>query len=206
MLRGGPPEGLSPGDRGPVAQWPGDRPPAPYKKCLPPPPGRSFGARNFQKKERGAGKVKRRSPAGFLACWSAKEGQKFPGKRKRLPVMDASSVHPFPWTDRMIDQALTCMLEVVRGSRDDPLDKENIRQAVIICRSTSTRSSHSSLLQEVTVGQLTQLLTDMRQRYVRICELADNPRTICFSPRYCRIVITPDDAAHHIFVRFSSYF
>src|SRR6266540_2679656 len=52
---------------GPVARPPGDRPPAPYKMCLPP-PGRSFGARNFQKKERGVGKVKRRSPAGFLAC------------------------------------------------------------------------------------------------------------------------------------------
>src|SRR5438132_14380434 len=86
--------------------------------------------------------------------------------------MAASSVHPFPWTDRMIGQALTCMMEVVEGGRDDPLDKENIRQAVIICRLNSTRSSHSSLLQEVTVGQLTQLLTDMRQRYVRICELA----------------------------------
>src|SRR6266540_2316203 len=86
-----------PGDRTPVAQWPGDRvffakfprletskcsaealggacrpatgrqAPCPYKMCLPP-PGRSFGARNFQKKERGVGKVKRRSPAGFLAC------------------------------------------------------------------------------------------------------------------------------------------
>ena len=66
--------------------------------------------------------------------------------------MAASSVPPFPWTDRMIGQALTCMLEVVRGGRDDPLDKENIRQAVTICRSTSTRSSHSSLLQEVMVG------------------------------------------------------
>ena len=61
---------LSPGGRAtgtPVARWPGDRPPAPYKMCLPP-TGRSFGARNFQKKERGVGKVKRRSPAGFLAC------------------------------------------------------------------------------------------------------------------------------------------
>src|SRR5438128_7438145 len=112
------------------------------------------------------------------------------GREKRLPVMAASSVPPFPWTDRMIGQALTCMFEVVRGGRDDPLDKENIRQAVTICR-----SSHSSLLQEVTVGQLTQLLTDMRQRYVRICELADQPRTICFSPRYRRIVMTPENAS-----------
>ena len=119
--------------------------------------------------------------------------------------MAASSVHPFPWTDRMIGQALTCMLEVVRGGRDDPLDEENIRQAVIICRSTSTRSSHSSLLQEVTVGQLTQLLTDMRQRYVRICELADQPRTIYFSLRYRRIVMSPEDAAQHILVRYSSF-
>src|SRR5881394_2761102 len=105
------------------------------------------------------------------------------GREKRLPVMAASSVPPFPWTDRMIGQALIYMLEVVRGRRDDPLDKENIRQAVIICKSTATRSSHSSLLQEVTVGQLTQLLTNMRQKYVRICELADQPRTICFSLR-----------------------
>ena len=127
------------------------------------------------------------------------------GREKRLPLMAASSVPPFPWTDRMIGQALTCMLEVVRGGRDDPLDEENIRQAVTICRSTSTRSSHSSLLQEVTVGQLTQLLTNMRQRYVRICELADQPRTICFSPRYRRIVMTPEDAAQHILVCYSSY-
>src|SRR6266508_1727698 len=41
--------------------------PLPTIKCVCP-PGRSFGARNFQKKERGVGKVKRRSPAGFLAC------------------------------------------------------------------------------------------------------------------------------------------
>src|SRR5438105_1601874 len=62
------------------------------------------------------------------------------GREKRLPVMAASSVPPFPWTDRMIGQALTYMLEVVRGGLDDPLDKENIRQAVTICRSTSTSS------------------------------------------------------------------
>src|SRR5438034_11586409 len=80
------------------------------------------------------------------------------GREKRLPLMAASSVPPFPWTDRMIGQALTCMLEVGLGGRDDPLDEENIRQAVTICRSTSTRSSHSSLLQEVTVGQLTHSL------------------------------------------------
>src|SRR6266540_2255286 len=103
------------------------------------------------------------------------------GREKRLPVMAASSVPPFPWIDRMIGQA------------------------VIICRSTSTRSSHSSLLQEVTVSQLTQLLTDMRQRYVRICELADQPRTICFSPRYRRIFMSPEDAAQHILVCYSSY-
>src|SRR6266498_3244173 len=127
------------------------------------------------------------------------------GREKRLPFMAASSVPPFPWTDRMIAQALTCMLEVVRGDRDDPFDEENIRQAVIICRSTSTSSSHSSLLQQVTIGQLTQLLMDMRQRYIRICELAYHPRTICFSPRYRRIVMSPEDAAQHILVCYSSY-
>ena len=52
--------GLSPGGRATG--------PLPPIKCVCPPPGRSFGARNFQKKERGAGKVKRRSPAGILAC------------------------------------------------------------------------------------------------------------------------------------------
>src|SRR6266540_1013557 len=81
------------------------------------------------------------------------------GREKRLPLMAASSVPPFLWIDRMIAQALTCMLEVVRGGRDGRFDEENIRQAVIICRSTSTSSSHSSLLQQVTVGQLTQLLS-----------------------------------------------
>src|SRR5438105_4297825 len=126
-------------------------------------------------------------------------------REKRLPVMAASSVPSFPWTDRMIGHALTCMLEGVRGGRDDPLGRGNIRPAVIICRSTATRSSHSSLLQEVTVGQLTQLLTDMRQRYIRICELADQPRMICFSPRYRRIVMSPEDAAQHILVCYSSY-
>src|SRR5438132_1204966 len=131
------------------------------------------------------------------------------GREKRLPLMAASSIPPFSWTDRMIGQAQTCMLEVGLGDRDDPLDEENIRQAVIICRSTSTRSSHSSLhsslLQEVTVGQLTQLLTDMHQRYIRICELADQPQTICFSPRYRKIVMSPEDAAQHILVCYSSY-
>src|SRR6266498_2443901 len=116
------------------------------------------------------------------------------GREKRLPLMAASSVPPFPWTDRMIAQPLTCMLEVVRGGRDDPFNEENIRQAVIICRSTSTSSSHSSLLQQVTVGQLTQLLMDMRQRYVRLCELVDHPSTIDFSQRYRKIVISPEDA------------
>src|SRR6266540_16378 len=56
-------------------------------------------------------------------------------RENRLPLMAASSVPPFPWTDRMIDQALTCTLEVVRGGRDDPFNEDNIRQAVTTCRS-----------------------------------------------------------------------
>src|SRR5438105_1818874 len=106
----------------------------------------------------------------------------------------------------MIDQALTCMLEVVRGGRDDPFDGDNIRQAVITCRSRAMSSSNTSLLQQVTIGQLTQLLMDMRQRYVRICELADYPRTVGFSQRYHKIIMSPEDAAQHILVRYSSIY
>src|SRR6266542_5895145 len=119
--------------------------------------------------------------------------------------MASSSDPPFPWTDRMIDQALTCTLEVVRGDRDDPFDEDNIRQAVTTCRSRTTSSSNTSPLQQVTVGQLTQLLIDMRQRYVRICELADHPCTVDFSKRYHKIVMSPEDAAEHILVRYSSF-
>src|SRR6266498_5221231 len=107
-----------------------------------------------------------------------------PHREKSASLMAASSAPPFPWTDRMIDQALTCTLEVVRGGRDDPFDEDNIRQAVTTCRSRAMSSSNSSLLQQVTIGHLTQLLMDMRQRYVRICELADYPRTVGFSQRY----------------------
>src|SRR5207237_5316907 len=109
-------------------------------------------------------------------------------REKRLPLMAASSVPPFPWTDRMIDQALTCTLEVVQGGRDDPFDEDNIRQAVTTCRSRATSSSNTSPLQQVTVSQLTQLLMDMHQRYVRICALANHPRTVGFSQRYHKIV------------------
>ena len=85
---------------------------------------------------------------------------------KSTPLMAASSAPPFPRTDRMIDQALTCTLEVTRGGQDDPFDEDNIRQPVTACRSRLMSSSNSNLLQQVTVGQLTQLLMDMRQRYV----------------------------------------
>src|SRR6266542_6267078 len=119
--------------------------------------------------------------------------------------MASSSDPPFPWTDRMIDQALTCTLEVVRGDRDDPFDEDNIRQAVTTCRSRATSSSNTSLLQQVTVGQLMQLLKDMRQRYVRISELADHPWVVGFSQRYHKIVMSPEDAAQHILVRYSFF-
>src|SRR5438105_12413864 len=119
--------------------------------------------------------------------------------------MATSSVPPFPWTDRMIDQALTCTLEVTRGGQDDPFDEDNIRQPVTACRSRLMSSSNSNLLQQVTVGQLTQLLMDMRQRYVRICELADHPRIVGFSKRYHKIVMSLEDAAQYILVRYSSF-
>ena len=124
---------------------------------------------------------------------------------KSVPLMASSSDPPFPWTDRMIDQALTCTLEVTRGGRDDPFDEDNIRQAVTACRSRPMSSSNSNLLQQVTVGQLTQLLMDMRQRYVRICELAYHPCTVDFSKRYHNIVMSPDDAVQHILVCYSSF-
>ena len=120
--------------------------------------------------------------------------------------MAASSVPPFPWTDRMTHQSLTCTLEVVRGGRDDPFNEDNIWQAVTTCRSRAPSSSNSSLLQQVTIGQLTQLLMDMRQRYVRICELADHPRTVGFSQRYHKIVMNPEDAIQHILVRYSTFY
>ena len=126
-------------------------------------------------------------------------------REKSAALMAASSAPPFPWIDRMIDQALTCTLEVVRGGREDPFNEDNIRQAVATCRSRATGSSNTSLLQQVTGDQLTQLLMDMRQRYVRICELADHPRTVGFSKRYHKIVMSPEDAAQHILVRYSSF-
>src|SRR6266540_6913595 len=126
-------------------------------------------------------------------------------REKSAPLMAASSAPPFPWTDRMIDQTLTCTLEVVRGGRDDPFDEDNIRQAVTTYRSRATSSSNTSLLQQVTVGQLMQLLMDMRQRYVRICELVDHPCTVGFSKRDHKIVMSPEDAAQHILVHYSSF-
>ena len=128
-----------------------------------------------------------------------------PHREKSASLMAASSAPPFSWTDHMIDQTLTCTLEVVRGGRDDPFDEDNIRQAVTTCRSRATSPSNASLLQQVTVSQLTQLLMDMRQRYVRICELADHPCTVGFSKRCHKIVMSPEDAAQHILVRCSSF-
>src|SRR6266540_3583907 len=123
-----------------------------------------------------------------------------PHGEKSAPLMAASSAPLFPWIDHMIDQALSCTLEVVRGDRDDPFDEDNIRQAVTTCRSRATSSSNTSLLQQVTVGQLTQLLMDMHQRYVRICELANHPCTVGFSQRYHKIIMSPEDASQHILV------
>src|SRR6266540_1209779 len=117
-------------------------------------------------------------------------------REKSAPLMVASSAPPFPW----IDQALTCTLEVVRGGRDDPFDEDNIQQAVTTCRSRATSSSNTSLLQQVTVGQLRQLHMDMSQRYVRIYELADHPCTVGFSQRYHKIIMSPEDASQHILV------
>src|SRR6266540_6698726 len=74
-------------------------------------------------------------------------------REKSTPLMAASSAPLFPWIDRMIDQALTCTLEVVRRGRDDPVDEDNIRQAVTTCRSRATRSSNTILVQQVTIGQ-----------------------------------------------------
>src|SRR6266540_2005676 len=74
-------------------------------------------------------------------------------REKSAPLMAASSAPSFPWTYRMIDQALTCTLEVVRRGRDDPVDEDNIRQAVTTCRSRATRSSNTILVQQVTIGQ-----------------------------------------------------
>ena len=67
-------------------------------------------------------------------------------------------------------------------------------------------SRNTNLLQQVTGDQLTQLLMDMRQRYVRICELADHPWTVGFSQRYHKIIMSAEHAAQHTLVRYSSVF
>jgi hypothetical protein len=110
--------------------------------------------------------------------------------------MSGSSSSTFLWTTKRMDAALNASLEATRGGKQDPFLERNIIKAVTKLNATILFNCSPSE-QVLTAEALRILLYQLRERYQRICQIADLPYG-SFSRRYHKIFMSPDDYENHI--------
>jgi hypothetical protein len=110
--------------------------------------------------------------------------------------MAGSSSTSYPWTSKKIDAALAASVQAVRGGKEDPFLERNIMKAVSKLNATDLFNSSTSG-EVLTAEALRTLLYQQRERYRRVCEIADLPYCV-FSRFYYKIKMLPNDYENHI--------
>jgi len=102
----------------------------------------------------------------------------------------------FSWTSRKIDAAVNASLQATRGGKEDPFLERNIIKAV--SKLNATNLFHCSQRGEVlTAEALMNILYQQRERYQRVCQIADLSYG-SFCRRYYKIYMSPTDYENHI--------
>jgi hypothetical protein len=95
-----------------------------------------------------------------------------------------------------MDAALNASLQATRGGKQDPFLERNIIKTVTKLNATILFNCNRSG-QVLTAEDLRILLNQLRERYQRICQIADLPYAN-FSRRYYKLLMAPDDYDNHI--------
>ena len=112
--------------------------------------------------------------------------------------MSAHSSSTFSWTSTKIDAAINASLQATRGGKEDPFLERNIIKAV--SKLNATNLFHCSQRGEVlTAEALRNILYQQRERYQRVCQIADLPYGR-FSKSHYQILMSPTDYEKHIMV------
>jgi hypothetical protein len=95
-----------------------------------------------------------------------------------------------------MDAALHASLQVVRGGKEDPFLKRNIMKAVSKLNATDL-FIYSTSGEALTAEALRTFLYQQRERYQRVCEIADLPYSR-FSRWSNEIRMEPENYENHI--------
>lgn len=110
--------------------------------------------------------------------------------------MAGSSSASYSWTSTKVEAALHASLQVVSGGKEDPISERNILKTVSKLNATCLFNSSTSG-EVLTPEALRTFLYQQRERYQRICQIADLPYS-SFSRFQNEIRMVPTNYEHHI--------
>ena len=111
--------------------------------------------------------------------------------------MAGSTSRSYPWTRTKIDTALSALLMVTRGGKEDCFMEDKIARAVSTLNSKNEFNWDPSG-RVLTTKDLRALLYERRDCYRRVCAIADVPDCMGFSRRDYKILMNREQYANHI--------
>ena len=111
--------------------------------------------------------------------------------------MARSTSRSYPWIRTKIDVALSALLLVTRGGKDDCFLEDKIARAVSKLNSKNEFNWDPSS-RVLTTEDLRALLYERHDCYCRVCAIADVPDCMGFSRRDHKILMTREQYANHI--------
>ncbi len=111
--------------------------------------------------------------------------------------MAGSTSRSYPWTRTKIDAALSALLLVTRGGKEDCFLEDKIARAVSKLNSKNEFNWDPSG-RVLTTEDLRALLYERHDCYRRVCAIADVPDCQGFSRRDCKILMNREQYANHI--------
>src|SRR6266542_3218730 len=111
--------------------------------------------------------------------------------------MTGSTSRSYPWTRMKIDAALSALLLVTRGGKEDCFLEDKITRTVSKLNSKNEFNWDPSG-RVLTIEDLRALLYERRDCYRRVCAIADFSDCMGFSKRDHKILMTPEQYANHI--------
>src|SRR6266508_3751440 len=111
--------------------------------------------------------------------------------------MAGSTSRSYPWTRMKIDTALSALLLVSRGGKEDCFWEDKIARAVSKLNSKN-EFNWNPAGRVLTTEDLRALLYERRDCYCRVCAIADIPDCMGFSRRDHKILMNREQYANHI--------
>src|SRR5438132_147145 len=111
--------------------------------------------------------------------------------------MTGSTSRSYPWMRTKIDTALSALLLVTRGGKEDCFLKDKIARAMPKLNSKNEFNWDPSD-RVLTTEDLRALLYERCDWYCRVCAIADVPDCMGFSRRDHKILMTREQYANHI--------